>query len=315
MKRSVDHLIDADGNIKGYRLEDYNLDNINMGKLLFPLLAASTDPTDRERYRKALMLLRTQLKTQPRTADGGFWHKLIYPRQMWLDGIYMAAPFLAQFAVVFNEPALLDEAALQILLAEKHLRDPKTGLLYHGWDESKEQRWANPRTGTSSQFWGRAMGWYAMGVVDVLEQLPPAHRQREPVLAVLRRLATAIASYQDKTTGVWWQVLDAPLRGKNYEEASASAMFVYALTKGIRNGWLDGKKFSSTVSRGYQGVITTFAEVGPAGRVNVKNICKVAGLGGNPYRDGSFDYYTGTEIATNDFKGLGAFILASALNE
>lgn len=315
VKHSVDHVLDHDGTIKGYRIEDYNLDNINMGKLLFPLLAASTDPGDRDRYRQALQQLRSQLKTQPRTSDRAFWHKLIYPRQMWLDGVYMASPFLAQFAAVFNEPSALDDAVLQVLLAEKHMRDPKSGLLYHGWDESKEQRWANPQTGTSSQFWGRAMGWYAMAVVDVLEQIPQSHPQRDQVLAVLRRLATAIASVQDKTLGLWWQVLDAPARAKNFTEASASSMFVYALGKGIKNGWLDAHMFGPVVARGYRSVVGTFAETGPDGRVSVKSICKVAGLGGNPYRDGSFDYYTSTEVVSNDLKGLGAFILAGAMTE
>jgi rhamnogalacturonyl hydrolase YesR len=316
VKKSVDHLLDSSGNIPGYKVEDYNLDNINMGKVLFALLAqgdgAKQGDKEKDRYQHALLLLRSQMKTQPRTSDGGFWHKLIYPKQMWLDGIYMASPFLAQFSAVFNEPELMDEAANQILLAEKHLRDPKTGLLYHGWDETREQRWANPKTGTSSQFWGRAVGWYAMGLTDVLEQLPKNHPKREAVLAVLRRLAAAVVSVQDKNSGVWWQVLNAPGVGKNFQEASASSMFVYALTKGVKNGWLDAKKYGAAATRGYQGILATFAEADSSGHVSVKGICKVAGLGGNPYRDGSFEYYTGTEVAVNDPKGVGAFILASA---
>jgi unsaturated rhamnogalacturonyl hydrolase len=315
VKGSVDHLIDADGNIKGYKIDDYNLDNINMGKVLFPLLAESIDTADKARYRKALLLLRSQLKTQPRTRDRAFWHKLIYPHQMWLDGVYMASPFLAQFAVVFKEPSLFDDVATQISLAEKHMRDPTTGLLYHGWDESKQQRWANPRTGASAQFWGRAMGWYAMAIVDVLEWMPKNHPRRAQVLAVLRRLATAIASVQDKASGVWWQIVNAPERPKNYKESSASSMFVYALQKGIKNGWLDAPTFAPVVARGYRGIIETFAVTGPDGRVGLKNICVAAGLGGNPYRDGSFEYYTSIETATDDFKGVGAFILASVTVE
>ena len=161
-----------------------------MGKVLFALLADSQDAAEKERYRKVLYALRAQLVTQPRTADGGFWHKQIYPHQIWADGIYMASPFLAQFAAVFGEPAALDDAVKQVLVAEKHLRDPKTGLLYHGWDESKKQRWANPTTGLSSQFWGRGVGWYAMGVADVLAEMPRNHPKRAAVIAVLRRLAT-----------------------------------------------------------------------------------------------------------------------------
>ncbi|MES1204822.1 MAG: glycoside hydrolase family 88 protein [Pseudomonadota bacterium] len=313
VKRSIDHLIDGDGNIKGYRIDEYNLDHINLGKVLFPLLAAtSTDAKDKERYRKALFQLRSQLKTQPRTSDGAFWHKLIYPRQMWLDGVYMASPFLTEFAVAFNEPALLDDVARQIVLAERHMREPKSGLLYHGWDETKDQRWANAQSGVSSQFWARAMGWYAMAIVDVLEVMPKKHPKREVVLGVLRRLGAAIASVQDASSGVWWQVLDAPARGQNFEEASASAMFVYALSKASANGWLDAKRYASVATRGYDGIIQRFVETDAADLVNVKGICKVAGLGGDPYRDGSFEYYTHTEVVSNDPKGVGSFILASA---
>ena len=311
IKENVDRLIDADGTIKGFNLEDYNLDNINMGKVLFPLLAEATDPRDRERYRRAAQSLRAQLQAQPRTSDGAFWHKNIYPNQMWLDGVYMASPFLAQYGAVFHEPADFDEVANQILLAEKHMRDPATGLLFHGWDESRAQRWANPRTGTSPTFWARAMGWYAMAIVDVLEQLPKDHPKRRLVLGVLRRLAASVASVQSKSTGVWWQVLDAGNRPRNYAEASASSMFVYALSKGVRNGWLDARKFGPVAMRGYQGLVDQFVEVDDRDHVNITSICKVAGLGGDPYRDGSYEYYTTTDVVANDPKGVGAFILAS----
>ena len=311
IKESVDRLVDATGTIKGFNIEDYNLDNINMGKILFPLLAEARDPRDRERYRRALQTLRTQLQAQPRTSDGGFWHKNIYPSQIWLDGVYMAAPFLAQYAVVFHEPAVLDEVASEVLLAEKHLRDPATGLLYHGWDESRAQRWANPRTGTSASFWARGMGWYSMALVDVLEQLPKDHPKRPAVLAVLRRLAAAVAAVQSKTTGVWWQVLDAGGMPRNYLESSASAMFVYSFSKAVRNGWLDRRRYGPIALRGYQGIVDQFVQVDDRDQVNLTGICKVAGLGGDPYRDGSYDYYTSTDIVANDPKGLGAFILAS----
>jgi unsaturated rhamnogalacturonyl hydrolase len=311
IKENVDRLIDADGNIKGFNVEDYNLDNVNMGKVLFPLLAEATDPRDKERYRRALQALRAQLQAQPRTSEGGFWHKNIYPNQMWLDGVYMAAPFLAQYAAVFHEPATFDQVADEILLAEKHLRDPNTGLLYHGWDESHAQRWANPRTGTSATFWARGMGWYSMALVDVLEQMPKDHPKRRAVLGALRRLAAAVTAVQSKTTGVWWQVIDAAGQPKNYPEASASAMFVYSLSKGVRNGWLDRRRYEAAAQRGYQGVVDQFVHIDDRDQVNLTSICKVAGLGGDPYRDGSFDYYTSTDIVANDPKGLGAFVLAS----
>jgi rhamnogalacturonyl hydrolase YesR len=315
VKKSLDRLILPDGSIKGYKLEDYNIDNINSGKLLFGLLARAKDAGERERYGKALALLRSQLKTQPRTSDGGFWHKKIYPSQMWLDGLYMAAPFMAQYGVTFNEPALQDEAVKQLLLMERHARDPKTGLLYHGWDESKQQRWANPSTGLSPEFWGRSLGWYAMALVDTLEQLPEKHPKRAEVVAVVERLATALVAVQDSERGVWWQVLDKPGAPRNYREASATAMFTYALSKATRKGWLDSAKFEPSAKRAFAGMLSEFASTDRQGNVELRGVCKVAGLGGNPYRDGSYAYYVSTDIASNDPKGLGAFILASVERE
>ena len=306
VKRNMDRWIKPDGTIDGYKMEEFNLDQIAQGRVLFSLQPKVA------RYRKAADLLREQLRRQPRTAEGGFWHKQIYPHQMWADGIYMASPFLAQYAAVFGEPAALDDAVKQVLVAERHLRDAKTGLLYHGWDESKKERWANPRTGLSSQFWGRGVGWYAMGVADVLAEMPKDHPKRVAVIAVLRRLATAIARVQDPATGTWWQVLDAAGRPGNYLEASASAMFVYALTKGVGNGWLDAKRFAPVAARGYAGTVNLFVAADATGDVHVNKICKVAGLGGDPYRDGTYAYYIGTEVVPDDPKGVGAFILASA---
>lgn len=313
VKRSIDAVIDADGAIKGYHVEDYNLDQVNAGKVLFALYKHSAEPKDKARYKKALEQLRAQLQKQPRTADGGFWHKNVYPHQMWLDGVYMSSPFMAEYAVTFNEPALLDEVARQITVIEKHTRDAKTGLLFHGWDESKEQKWSNPKTGTSPEFWGRAMGWYAMALVDSLEHFPKNHPKRAAILAVLGRLAAGISQVQDRATGVWWQVLNQGGRENNYREQSASAMFVYALRKASRNGWLERDKYEPVARRGYQGISQLFVALDAEGRVNINGTCKVAGLGGTPYRDGSYDYYTKqTEVITNDSKGVGAFILASA---
>jgi unsaturated rhamnogalacturonyl hydrolase len=312
IKSNVDRLVGPGGVIKGYEPGAYMLDDVNMGKVLFALHAESKDAADKERYRQALFALRAQLTTQPRTADGGFWHKQIYPHQMWADGVYMAAPFLAKFAAVFGEPAALDDAVKQVLLAEGHLRDGKTGLLFHGWDESKKERWADPKTGRSPQLWGRGDGWYAMAVADVIAEMPRNHPRRGEVVAVLRRLARAVAQVQDKASGVWWQVLDAGGRPRNFKEASASAMFVYALAKGDNNGWLAAKKFAAAAARGYAGIVKEFIVTDESGAPHVAGICKVAGLGGSPYRDGTYDYYVGTEVVADDPKGVGAFILASA---
>jgi unsaturated rhamnogalacturonyl hydrolase len=306
IKENVDRFVDREGNIQTYRLDEYNLDQINAGKILFPLYATTSD----ERYKKAAYLLREQLKSHPRTSEGGFWHKQIYPHQIWLDGIYMAAPFYAEFAATFGEPEAFDDVARQVVLVESHTRDPKTGLLYHGWDESRSQKWANPETGCSPNFWGRAMGWYAMGVVDALDYMPQDHPQREKIVAILDSALSALRRVQDQPTGLWYQVLDQGDRKGNYLEASASCMVVYAMAKGVRNGYLD-KGYLDLARGSYQSVLEHFAEVDDRGLVKLRQICSVAGLGGMPYRDGSFDYYISEPVVTNDYKGVGPFILAS----
>lgn len=312
IKANIDSLVTPEGQIRTYRLEEYNLDQINEGKLLFCLFHETGD----ERYRKAAYLLREQLASHPRTAEGGFWHKQVYPHQMWLDGIYMASPFYAEFAATFGEPLAYDDVGRQIFLAWHHARDPRTGLLYHGWDESKSQAWADPETGCSPCFWGRAIGWYAMAIPDVLDHLPGDHPQRGWLVSILGDLARGIAAVQDPASGVWYQVLDQGGRAANYLEASASCMFVYALAKGVRLGYLDSAALE-VARRGYAGILEQFVTVDhapsltPTGLVSVHHICSVGGLGGKPYRDGSFAYYVGERVMSNEYKGVGSFILAS----
>lgn len=307
IRANIDEFVAPDGDIRTYQQNEYNLDQINPGKVLFPLYDAFKDG----RYLRAAQRLRQQLFWQPRTEDGGMWHKLIYPFQMWLDGVYMAAPFMAEYAARLDEPELFDEAAQEILLMERVARDPQTGLLYHGWDERRRQRWADPQTGCSPHFWGRAIGWYAMALVDVLDHFPPAHARRGAIVAVLQRLADAVMRVQDPASGVWFQILDQGGRPGNYLEASASCMFVYALAKGMRMGYLDDR-YRATVRRAYAGILEQFITVDAQGLVNVNRICSVAGLGGDPYRDGSFAYYVGEPVVANDHKGVGAFILAAS---
>ncbi len=303
---TIDLFIDAQGSIRTYQLEEYNLDQINPGKMLFPLWHSTGD----RRYAAALHLLRKQLVNQPRTSSGGFWHKQIYPYQMWLDGIYMASPFYAEYAMAFNEPSGFDDVVHQITLLKEHARDSQTGLLYHAWDESKQQRWADPATGCSPHFWGRAMGWYAMAIPDVLDHFPQDHPERGKLISIFQRLAVAVAAVQDESSGVWYQILDQAGRDGNYLEASASCMFVYALAKGVRCGYLD-RKYLDVARRGYKGILEQFVRVDEAGLVNLERICSVGGLGGQPYRDGSFEYYISEKITANDYKGVGAFVLAS----
>ena len=307
IQRSIDRFVNDDGSIKTYKLEDYNLDNVLNGRVLLMLYKV----TEKEKYRKAAALLRQQLKTHPRTSGGGFWHKKIYPSQMWLDGLYMAEPFYAEYAATFHEDADFDDIARQFFLMEAHARNVKTGLLYHGWDESKQQRWANPRTGVSPSFWGRAMGWYAMALVDSLDHFPKDHPKRDSLIAVLNRLAVAIKKYQSPKTGLWYQVVDKAGSRGNYLEASASCMFVYALAKGVRNGYLAPQPYQAVARKGYQGITQQFIEIQANGQVNLKGTVSVAGLGGNPYRDGSYDYYLSEKVVSNDPKGIGAFLMAS----
>jgi len=307
-----DGMIDPAGTIKGgYVLDDFNIDRINPGKPLFVLYERTKD----QKYKAAMDWLRLQLRRQPRTSDGGFWHKKRYPSQMWLDGLYMGAPFLAQYGTAFGEPAAVDDAVKQFVLMEKHARDAKTGLLYHGWDESKQQKWADPATGRSPAFWGRAMGWYAMGLADTLEILPAAHPGRAELAAILDRLAAAVVKVQDPKSGVWWQVVDQPGREGNYLEASVSTMLAYALLKGSRLGALDAK-YREAGRRAYAGILQEFMVANPDGTVTISRVCQVAGLGGDPekgerYRDGTYTYYVNEKIRPDDPKGVGPFILAS----
>jgi unsaturated rhamnogalacturonyl hydrolase len=286
IKRSMDQFVADDGTIRTYSQDEYNIDNILPGRNLLFLYKATRE----EKYKKAAALLREQLNTHPRTSEGGFWHKKIYPSQMWLDGLYMGEPFYAEYAVTFNEPAAFDDIAKQFILMERHSRDDKTGLLYHGWDESKQQRWANPQTGRSPNFWGRAMGWYAMALVDTLDYFPEKHKQRAELVAILNRLAQAVAKYQEPRSGLWYQVLDKGTAKGNYLESSAACMFVYALAKGVRDGHLPDS-YMQVARNGYSGILREFVKTDAHGQLNLEGTVNVGGLGGNPYRDGSYEYY------------------------
>ncbi len=306
IRQGLDSFVNADGTIRTYQLEDYNIDNVLLGRSLLLLYKV----TGEEKYRKAAGLLREQLRSHPRTSEGGFWHKKIYPSQMWLDGLYMGEPFYAEYAATFHEDGAFDDIAKQFILMELHSRDAKTGLLYHGWDESRQQRWADPVTGRSPNFWGRAMGWYAMALVDTLEFFPKDHSQRTALLGILKRLAGAIEKYQEPKSGLWYDVLDKGSAKGNYLEASAACMFVYSLAKAVRLGYLP-TAYLRVAQSGYRGITTRFIETEPTGQVNLKGTVSVSGLGGNPYRDGSYEYYLKERVVTNDPKGVGAFLLAS----
>ncbi len=306
MQDYIDYFVGEDGSIKTYKPEEYYLDRINPGKNLIALYKR----TGNNKYKIAIETLVRQIESHPKTKSEGFWHKKIYPWQMWLDGIYMAPPFLAQYAREFNQPQWFDIITYQI----KHIRsktlDPKTGLLYHAWDESKQQRWCNPETGQSKHFWSRAMGWYLMAIVDVLDHLPADHPDRNNLITILQETCSALLKIKDKETGLWYQVLDMGGREGNYLEASGSAMYTYVFAKGAKNGYLDNT-YLDIASQSFEAMIKTFITHDKNGQPSLQNVCGGCGLGGNPYRNADYEYYINEKVITNDPKGVAPFILAA----
>lgn len=305
IRAQMDHFIGEDGQIRGYAQSEYNIDHINNGKLLFAL----HQETGERKYRLAADQLRAQLERHPRTSEGAFWHKQIYPYQIWLDGLYMGAPFYLQYELEYGSGAGVDDVTRQFILCEQHTRDEQTGLLHHAWDERKIQPWCDPNTGLSPHFWGRSLGWFVMALVDVLELMPSGHADTPKLRRILVHTLTALRRYQDIDSGVWYQIVDCGQRKGNYLEASASSMIVYAMAKGIRLGVLD-ETWQEPLDRAFRGVIDEFVLETKEGWINLNKNCQVAGLGGADQRDGTFAYYISEPIVTNDQKGLGALLKA-----
>jgi len=306
IQHQMDRLVDKDGNIRTYKLEDYNLDNVLCGRILLMLYQV----TGKENYYKAAATLRRQLSGQPRTTEGSFWHKKKYTEQVWLDGLYMAQPFFAEYARLFHEDSVFDDIARQFITIEQHTRSKATGLLYHGWDEARRQPWADKVSGHSPNFWARAMGWYGMALVDVLDDIPANHPARKNLEAILQRYAAAIQKVQDPASGCWWDILDRPGAQGNYLEASASCMFAYTLAKGARMGYLPGS-CRAAAEKAWQGIQQKFLTTGAGGETDLQGTVSVSGLGGTPNRDGSYGYYISEKVVPNDPKGIGAFLLAA----
>lgn len=306
----ADTMVNNDGSIKKYKLTDYSLDRVNSGKFLFRIY----EQTKNDKYKKALDLLRSQFRTHPRNADGGFWHKKVYPNQVWLDGIYMGAPFYAEYAFRNNEVNDYKDIINQFLMAARHTYDPKTDLFKHACDVSRKERWSDPVTGQSKHSWGRAMGWYAMAFVDALDFIPRHEAGRDSMLTIFKHLAGMIKRTQDAGTGLWYQVLDKSGAEGNYLESSCSTMFVYALFKGVRKGYLDAS-YLDIALKGYQGILDHFIEVDKNGLVSITKACAVAGLGGKVYRSGDYQYYIHETIRSNDPKAVAPFILCSLEKE
>ena len=307
----TDTMIDSKGRIKDYQLKDYNLDNIRTGHFLTRLYQLHPE----EKNLTAIRTLMKQLSQQPRTKkDSIFWHKAIYAQQVWLDGIFMGLPFRCLTTPVTGEPsnAIYDDAVNQLIVTYERTLDHKTGLNRHAYDETKQIFWADTQTGLSLHCWGRAQGWYTMALIEVLDALPENYSRRQEVIKLLRKDLYAIVKWQDKNTGLWYQVMDSPGREKNYLESTCSCMFAYALLKAYRKGYVD-TTYRDAGIKAYQGIVNKFIHVNNDETISLTQCCAVAGLGpkDNKRRDGTYQYYLSEAIRDNDAKGIGPFIWAS----
>lgn len=304
--RFLSGFVEEDGRIRTYDPAEYSLDNVNPAKNLFTLY----DLTGKEKYRKALELVRSQLSTMPRTPEGNFWHKLIYPNQVWLDGIYMALPFYMEYEKRFDAQKDCEDICRQIANVEIRMRDPKTGLYYHGYDASRKMYWADPDTGCSPNFWLRAEGWFILGLVDVLEIMKDLPMQAESVHLqhMLLDLAKALSKYQDPS-GLWYQLIALPELAGNYLETSGTALISAALLKAVRLGFLP-ESFRAVGEKAFYGIVDHRLTKNADGTPCVTGICLVAGLGGEQHRDGSVAYYLSEPVVQNDAKGVGPLLLA-----
>ena len=301
-----DGVLDEFGMIQGkYDLEKFNLDHICPARTLIGLYQATPD----KRYALAIGEAREQLKRQPRTEAGAFWHKQVYPGQVWLDGLYMAEPFYAVYADISHETEDFDDISLQFRVAAEKTYDPATGLYRHGWDETRSMAWADPVTGQSAHCWGRALGWYTMALVEVLPFFPADHPGKAELQGILEGILATLPKYADPETGLWYQVLDSPGREGNYLESTCSAMFTYVYLRSAREGYKVPESVDPKAL--YESLVKTFIREDKDGTLNLTDCCAVAGLGGKENRSGTFDYYVNEKVVENDPKGVGPFIWAS----
>ncbi len=302
-----DFRIHDDGTIDGYKIDAWNLDNVNGGKNLITLY----NLTKKEKYRKGVETIYAQIKDQPRTKEGNFWHKKIYPNQIWLDGTYMALPFYMEYEALFNKSKNIDDIYKQFFNIYEILRDKETGLYFHGYDSSRESFWADKTTGLSKNFWLRSIGWYSMALLDTLNKAPDRGSDNwKKLQKIFVELCDSMLNFQDES-GMWWQVPNMGGKEKNYLETSGSSIFAYALLKGVRTGILENKKFQEAGVKAFEGISNKYLS-DDNGRLSLGGICLVAGLGpeNNPRRDGSYEYYMSEPVVKDDAKGVGPFILA-----
>jgi unsaturated rhamnogalacturonyl hydrolase len=296
------------GEIHTFKPDLFSIDLTNPGRVVINLENA----THKAKYRKAADYLRAQLKKHPRTSEGAFWHRITYPHQLWLDGVYMGIPFLVQYAANYEtgkaQHDSFKEAVHEFEISRKRLRDPQNGLYFHAWDESKKAIWADKNTGLASQYWARGSGWLAMAMVDTLDYLPESEVElRKTMIAMINEFAESIVRYQDPETGTWWQILNKPKAIGNYRESSASAMYSYFLSKAVYKGYLPAS-YQPAAEKAFSGLVNEFISVHHDGKISMNMQCQVAGLGFG--RDGTYDYYMTEPIVTDDPKGNGPFILA-----
>ncbi len=304
----IDCRVHEDGSIEGYRVEEYNLDNINAGKTLFSLY----EITGKEKYRKAIELIYSQVCTHPRTAEGNFWHKQIYPHQVWLDGLYMVMPFYMEYETIINNKKNYNDIFNQFDNVVKYLRDEKTGLYFHVYDASKTAFWCDKETGLCQNFWLRALGWYAMALLDTLEKCDAvaAGEKYDKLKAVFVDFIESLLKYQEES-GMWYQLPARAGEPGNYLETSGTAIFAYSLLKAVRLGILT-ENYREPAVKAFQAIMDQYLTVDEAGVMHLGGICLVAGLGPehNRRRDGSYEYYMSEPIVSDDAKGVGPFLLA-----
>ena len=302
----VDYYVFEDGSIRGYELDTYNVDNLNEGRVLFDLYRE----TGKAKYKKAIDLLYSQVCGQPRTALGNFWHKKIYPDQVWLDGLYMAQVFYTRYEAEFNGGKNYKDIVSQFTGVYDNMYDKQKRLYYHGWDYSKKAFWSDPQTGLSKSFWLRSVGWYTVGLVDAISYMDGADEYKQKLIAIFKDTIEGLERYIDPAKKMFWQVVDQGGREGNYLETSGSAMIAYAMLKGARLGFVD-KRFATVGEEVFNGICKEYLTE-TDGKLNLGGICLMAGLGpeSNRKRDGTFEYYISEPVVENDAKGTGPFVMA-----
>lgn len=304
-KDFVDYFVQEDGSIRTYDVKEYNLDNINTASNLFFLY----DKTGDEKYKKALDLVRTQLDTMPRTKEGSFWHKDIYPNQVWLDGLYMAEPFYMRYETKFRNMEKCNDVIHQFKNVEKYMKDEKTGLYYHGYDESREMYWADPKTGCSPNFWLRSLGWFSLALTETAMACDEAlYYEKRYLIGLLEKLVDALIPFQDES-GMFYQVPDKPDDERNYLETSGTALIAYAILKAVRLGFIS-PRYAAVGEKAFDGICESYLSKNEDGTLKLGGICLVAGLGGAQHRDGSLEYYFSEPVVENEAKGVAPFLLA-----